>query len=201
MIRRTLGDKKRFILVTALCAMAFPVTVHALNTSNDARVEFRQVLTLGNEVDMDFGTIFVAGTPGAGDTVNMGTNGLISYTGGFSGSGTGTAGKVDITAGTNSQTVNVFCDASATMTNGAGASINVTAIETVAEGSETSFGSGNACNGMGSVAASIVLNIGTLDTFVFGGRIDGATATSFTGGNFSTANAGGDDIRVDIIYQ
>jgi len=183
-------------------ALALPVAGYAATTNIDAVAEFLTAITLGNEQNMDFATVEFSAAPAAGSTASLGTDGNIAYAGVFSGLGTGTAGSVDITAGTNGQTVEVFCDQTATMTDGSGASIDVAGIEVVAEGGEGAYGTGSACNGTGGAAATnLVLNVGTLDTFVFGGQVDGSTAASFVAGSYSTGNAGGDDIQIDVFYQ
>lgn len=185
-------------------SIALPTIALAATTNIDAVAVFLDAITLGNEVDMDFDTVEFSAAPAGGDTASLGTDGAIVYAGNFSGGGTGVAGSVDVTGGTDGQTLEVFCDTTATMTDGGGASIDVVSIETVAEGSEGAFGTGNACNGvLGAAATTMVLDIGggTADRFSFGGQVDGATAAAFVAGSYSTASAGGDDIQIDVFYQ
>lgn len=108
-----------------------------------------------------------------------------------------------VATGTNGYVIEVFCDTTATMTDGAGASIDVVSIEAAETSLAGTFaGAGSACNGVaGAAATSLTLNTGVVDTFKFGGRIDGATAAAFVAGSYSTANAGGDDIQIDVFYQ
>src|SRR5690606_39036785 len=132
----------------------------------------------GNEQNMDFSTINYSGVPGAGDTVTLAPTGAIVYGGIFSGGGTGTAGQVDSMACDIGQVVEVFCDASATLSDGAGGTINASLTVT----DENTLGSSSPCNGVGGAAAhSFTLNTGVLDTFVFGGVLDGSTAAGFSG--------------------
>lgn len=184
-------------------ALLLPNIAHAQNTTNiNAAAVFSDGVTVGNEADMDFSIIDVGSAPGIGDTVSIGTDGNIVYGGTFGGLGVGTAGNVDITVGTNGLTVEVFCDQTATLTNGAGASIDVVGVETTPENATAGYGGGGACNGVaGAAASSLVLNLGTLDSFKFGGQLDGATAAAFTGGSYSTGFAGGNDLQIDLFYQ
>ncbi len=174
---------------------------HAATQSIHATVVFQSGLIVGNEHEIDFNTIQASGSPGAGDTVSMGSNGVITYNGVFSGNGTGTAGSVDILAGTNGLVVEVFCDPSALLSNGAGGTIAAT-IEASPENSLGAYGTGQPCNGVsGAPSGVLILGVGTLDTFKFGGQLNGATATSFTPGTYSTANPGGNDVQVNLPYQ
>lgn len=194
----------KFLALATAAAIAVPSVVIAATTNIDATANFLAAITLGNEVDMDFDVIEFAAAPAAGDNADLGTDGSIAYAANFSGPGTGTAGSVDVTAGTDGNTVEVFCDTTATMTDGAGASIDVVSIEAAAEGAEAAFGAASACNGIaGAAATTMVLDIGTgtADRFSFGGRIDGATAAAFVAGAYSTANVGGDDIQINVFYQ
>jgi hypothetical protein len=149
---------------------------------------------------MDFGTIEFSAAPAAGDTASLGTNGAIAYAGNFSGGATGTAGEVNIATGNVGATVEVFCDNVGTLTRTGGGSINVNNIEVAFTGG--ALGSGSACNGVsGAAATTRVLAGGGADLILLGGRLDGATAAAFVGGSYSTANAGGDSIQVDVFYQ
>jgi hypothetical protein len=178
-----------------------PGILHAASENIDAVTTFNSGVTLGNELDMDFNAINYGAAPGVGDTVSLGTNGTIIYAGTFTGGGTGTAGRVDVTAGTNGQVVEVFCDTTATLSNGLGGTIDA-ALEVTPENATGVYGAGLPCNGVsGAAASSFTLNVGTLDTFVFGGQLDGGTAAGFAGGTYSTANPGGGDVQVDVFYQ
>ena len=189
------------LVVFSLTAFFTATTAHA-QTTIDALAYFSDGVTVGNEVDMDFSSITFTALPGGGDTVSIGTDGSLGFAGVFSGAVSGTAGSVDVVAGTNGQVVEIFCDQTATMTDGGIASIDVVSIEAAAENATGGFGAGSACNGvLGAAATSFILNLGVLDTFKLGGQIDGSTAANFAGGSYSTANAGGDDIQIDVFYQ
>lgn len=195
-------DVKLAGALMAVAALALmPVAAHAASENVDAAATFSTGVTLGNELNMDFNAINYGGAPVAGDLVSLGTNGTIVYAGAFTGAGTGTAGRVDVTAGTNGQVVEVFCDTTATLSNGAGGTIMVS-LEVTPENATGAYGAGMPCNGVsGAAANSFTLNVGTLDTFVFGGQLDGGTAAGFSAGAYSTANPGGDDVQVNVFYQ
>lgn len=186
----------------AAVAVALPMTVMAATTSLDVTTNFLQAITLGNEVNMDFGDIeYTTTTLTAADIVTLSPDNSMVAAGAFSSAATGTAGSVDVLTGQNGETLDVFCDATATMTDGASGSIDVTNIVVAAE---DNLAVTSACNGVGGAATaamSFVLNVGTLDTIAVGGTIDGATAASFAGGAYSTASAGGDNIQIDIVYN
>lgn len=195
---------KKFMMLATAAVIALPITMASAATTNiNAVALFLDAITLNGEVDMDFGTIEFSAAPAGGDNADLGTDGSIVYAGNFSGPGTGTAGSVTIATGTDTYIIEVFCDATATMTDGAGASIDVVGIEAA----ETSLAgtyaaAGSACNGVaGAAATNLTLNGGVVDTFKFGGRIDGATAAAFVAGSYSTAFAGGNDVQIDVFYQ
>lgn len=190
----------KIVMLATVAAVAAPLMARAATTTIEATANFLNAITLANEVDMDFATVEFAAAPAGGDTASLGTDASITYAGNFSGAGTGTAGEVEITTGTVGQTVEIFCDATATLTNGAGADIDVLGIE--ATFTPGAYGTGSACNGVaGAAATTRVLAGGGADVILFGGELDGATATAFVAGAYSTASAGGDNIQVDVFYQ
>jgi len=196
--------KNKLLALAATVAVILPIsTASAVTLNIDAVATFLSAITLGNAVNMDFGTVAFSGAPTVlADQANLGTDGSISYGGVLSGSPTGTPGSIEVTAGTDTNVVEVFCDATASMERVGGGVMGITSIEVVPIGSEGAFGTGNACNGTGGVAAT-TLTLGALasDTFVFGGRIDGSTAAAFVAGDYSTAFAGGTNIKINVFYQ
>lgn len=194
--------KKKVMMLAALGVVALPVTVNAVTTQIDVAASFRQAIAVA-ATDMDFtssGTDIQYTTMGAGDTAQMGSDGNIVYGGTLSGPATGTPGVVSITSGTDGETVQVTCDATATLGNGAGESIGVN-IRVDAEGAEGTYAASNACNGVaGAAATSLTLTAGGTDSFVFAGEIDGSTASAgFVGGAYSTTT-GGTNVNVDVSY-
>ena len=183
--------------------LLFPGTSQAQNsTTIESTATFSDGVQIGNEADIDFNNVEFAAAPGIGDTVSLGTNGAIAYAGTFGGIGTGTPGNVDVTVAVNGLTVEVFCDQTAILSNGGGASIDVIGIEAAAENATGAYSTGGACNGVaGAAATSLVLTLGVLDSFKFGGQLDGTTAAGFVGGSYSTGFAGGNDLQVDVFYQ
>lgn len=195
---------KKFLMLASAAIIALPVTVvHATTTNMDATATFLTAITL-TPTTMDFGGISYT-TAVAGDTASLGTDSTIGYAGTWAaGGGTPAAGTVQVTAGTDGQTVEVSCDTTAQMGDGGGNTIDVVSLEVVSEtAGPGAFGTGIACAGIGTPSTTMVLDVsgGTADMFYFGGQIDGSTASvGFAGGAFSTAT-GGNDIQVDVVYQ
>ena len=194
-------DNKKFLMLTAAAAIVLPVSVvSAATTTIDATATFRQAISLTPVADMAFGQIEFASAPAGGDTAALNTDGTMAYAGNFTGAATGTPGNVQINTGTDGEMVEVSCDATATMTDGSGASIQVTGIGIETE-DNTGGTTGTACAGTGTPSLTFNLDLGNVDNLILGGTLDGSTAVSFTGGSYSTANAGGDDIEVQVVYQ
>lgn len=195
-------NMKKIIIASAAVA-SITSSAYAATTNIDALVNFVAAITLGNEVDMDFSSVAFSGAPTiAGDNVQLGTDDSITYNGVFQAgiAPAPTAGEVEITAGNVGATVDIECDATAVMSDGAGNSIGVANIEIT--DTAGAFGAGNACAGIGSTAMSRVLAGGGADVLYLGGEIDGSTVGgTFGAGAYSSANAGGDDIQIDVNYQ
>ncbi len=194
---------KKIILALSAAAIAFPIGIGmAVTTNVNATATFLAALIL-TPSNMQFGKIIYSADPSvAGDFVKIGTNGAELFGGVFSSSGgTVTAGDVAIT-GTYGYQIDVQCDATAIMSNGAGKVINITAIEVKKESTAGAFGTGTACAGIGSTVLSWNLTSGTDDQLKVGGQITGVGASSpFAGGAYSTASAGGNDIQINIVYN
>ena len=90
------------------------------------------------------------------------------------------------------------------MTNAAGtSSITMNGIKAVAQGSTGTYAAaGSLCNGSGGAAATtMVFNSVTAHQFFFGGKLDGATASSFAAGAHSSANPNGTSMTVIVLNQ
>ena len=201
------SKNKKLLMLASAAVIALPVSVvSAASTNIDAVAVFLNAITLTPVNDMDFAVVEFSAAPAGGDTASLGTDGSIAYAGNFTGGGTGTAGQVNVATGSDGYVVEVFCDTTATMTEAGGQSIDVVGIEVMEEGGVLgAFGTANACNGIAGLAATtMTLDVsgGTADDFYFGGQVDGATASvGFVPGSYSTANAGGDDVAIDVFYQ
>ena len=168
----------------------------------DMTAVFRGILSIPEKTDMDFGEMQVSGTIASGDWVNLGTNAARSFTGNFNGAGAGTAGRIRVAGPSNGETIDVFCDSTARMTrSGGGGQIDVTGIEVAAETSRGNYGTGSACQGVAIAATSFSYTLDTRDELYFGGRINGGTASGQIRGNFSSANAGGNNIEIIVVRQ
>lgn len=199
MMKLTMKKYTSALAVTALIAGGATVA-YAATVQVDANANFLAALTLVKNTDMEFNTIETAAAPAGGDTAVLGTDANIVYAGNFSGAGTGTEGNIDITTGTDGATLDIFCETSGTLTDGAGSSIDVNAVEIVME-TGVAGGAGTACAGLATAALSPVLDLATNNTILMGGTIDGATAAAFANAPHSTTLAGGDPIQLDVQYQ
>lgn len=191
---------KKLLALFAAAAFLFPAAVVTAATTNlQATATFLAAITL-TPTDMQFGNITFTTTPGAGDTATLATDGGIAFAGDFaSGGGAVAAGDVAI-VGSAGQTLDVSCDSSGVLAQASGAGrISVNQVRIANE--SAAAGGGAACQGVGTVVLSFTLTPATDDQLKVGGRIDGATQVSFAAGDYSTANAGGTSIQVDVVYQ
>lgn len=198
-MKTTLKKYTGALAITALIAGG-ATAAYAVTVQVDANANFLAALTLNKVSDMEFNTIETAAAPAGGDLARLGTDATITYAGNFSGAGTGTEGNVDITTGTDGATIDVFCETSGTLTDGATSAIDVTLTEVVME-TGVAPQTATACAGLGSAAISPVLDLATNNTILMGGVIDGATAAGFVNAAHSTTLAGGDPVQLDVQYQ
>lgn len=176
--------KKTKLFLFCLALICVPIAARAVT------------LNLTNIVDMDFGDVeFTAGATGS---VQMGTNGAVTYTGSFTGDGVGIAGSFLLNTSAGNGTVfQIACDATAIMRNGA-ASLTMNYIEyVVGTANRTSFGGGTQCGGL-SITVNFTRNTGAANRTVYiGGRIN--IPSTPTSGTYATSNAGGNDIAFTAI--
>ncbi len=174
-------------------------TAHAM-VDVDVTADFLTALVMAKVNDMAYGVVELGAPINVGDTAQLNTDGTIVYAGNFTGIGTGTAGAVDITAGTDGRVVDVFCDATAGLTNATGASsINVTGVGFDIETGTATVGT--ACVDQVTPAGNFVLTVATNNTILLGGLLDGGTAAAFVQAPHATTNPGGSPITVDVQYQ
>ena len=170
----------------------------------DFSVSFASLVAFSATDDMAFGKISFTGAITGASHVDLGTDGSAAYAGNFSaGNSTLSPGQVTMSNTHDGVTLEVYCDASATLTRAGGGAIDVTGIKVAPEGSTGSYaGAGSACNGSGGAAATtMVYAAGTADQFFFGGVLDGGTAASLVPGAYSSANGGGASIDVIVLNQ
>lgn len=187
-----------------------PITVRVRRVSPSSTIDtdvhwyaiFESSIAFSATQNMLFGTIDYT-TINAADRANLATNGAMTYAGGFTGPATGTAGFATVTGVEPSVVLEVYCDTTATMTRTGGGSIQVTNLEVDPEDGLGAIGTGSACNGVaGAAAFTFTYATTTRDTVYIGGRVNGSTASGFgSGGSFSTANAGGDNVELIILNQ
>lgn len=181
-------------------------TTVTVTATADYSVLFASSLGITSTTDMALAkVIYASGSLSGADHVDLGTNGTAVYAGTFSaGTGTKAAGQVTMNNVQNGVTIQVQCDTTVKMTNAAGtSSITINGIKVAAEGSTGTYaGAGAACNGSGGAAATtMVYTAGTADQFFFGGKLDGATATSFTSGSYDSRNPSGTSMTIIVLNQ
>jgi len=165
----------------------------------DGLIIFDGILSIVGAVGMDYGPVQTTGAPGAGDRVELGTNGTMTSFGNFSAQSTGTAGGATISGIATGDTVEVYCSRAATLAGPASSSIDVTDLEVATEDVIGTYGSGASCSGSGSAAMSFVHIPGTRDQIYLGGALNGGTASGTIDGSYSTSNPGGSFIDVTFV--
>lgn len=191
---------RKILAAAAFAAALFPAgVISAASTQMGATAVFLSAITL-TPTNMQFGNVTFGAAPGGSDTVTLTTAGGISYAGTFAaGGGTVAAGDVAIT-GSAGNTLNVSCAISGTLAQASGSGrIDVNNVRIANE--SAAAGGGNACAGVGTTVLSFTLTAASDDQLKVGGRIDGSTQVSFAAGSYSTANAGGASIQIDVVYQ
>lgn len=191
---------RKFMLLCAAAAIIVPASlVKATSTNLQAQARFLAAIQL-TPSDMQFGNVTYGAAPSAGDTTTLSTDGGISYAGTFTGGGgTIAAGDVAISASPG-QRMDVSCNDTGMLAQDAGP--GRIAINDVRVANESAAaGGGSACAGIGTVVLSFTLTPSSDDQIKIGGRIDGATQVAFAAGDYSTTNAGGSNILIDVIYQ
>jgi len=189
----------KLALLASVTFVTTAFNAYAVDESVEVEAEFRQAISL-TVTDMDFTTgtnvIEFAGTPGATDLVNLGTDGNIT-TGGtaFTAPTTGQAGDIAV-SGATGLTIEVSCSDDATISDGTN-SLTVGSLEVVMD-TGVAFGSGTDCEGLGTNPLTHTLD-GT-DVVLMGGQIEGDSGTVTTN-VYNTTNAGGTAATIRVVYQ
>lgn len=191
------GTSRAFILA---CVM---LVSGAVSADVPVSATFVSATNVGlSPTDMDFGDISFGAAPTGADTVTLGTDGARSFGGANFASGGAApvaAGNVDIVA-VSGAVLDVSCGASGTLAQAAGSGrIDFNAIKVANESAAASGGVD--CTGLGNIVLSFTTTVPGDDQLKIGGTIDGATQTSFGAGSYSSANAGGASVQVDVVYQ
>jgi len=197
-------NKKLLMLATAAMvsvAVAVPGTfaLAALTANIPVTASFVTALSIVKTVDMSFGNWDYGHSPIAGDEIALGTNDSAVPSANFvlnGAPGVQAAGQAAVT-GVATFPVEIRCDTDATLTEAGGGLIKVTGIK-VTNGAGAAYPAGSAC----AIATPVVFNLvaGAM-TLKFGGKLDGSTAVGFVAGAYSTANTGGNNIEVNVVYQ
>lgn len=188
----------KLLAAAAAAATTLAGVVYAADQDVEADAEFRAALTTTLNNDIDFssaGVIEFSGTPGIGDTVQLGTDGNIAYGGSaFSGPATGQVGDFSVN-GDGASPVEISCTTTATLENG-GQTVTMDSIET-AFNTGAAFGGGYSCAGLGTTPD--VQTLGGSDNILVGGQLVGNGA--ITDGVYSTTTGTGVPITVRVLYQ
>lgn len=155
-------------------------------------------ITLNNAVAMAFTRIEYNGS--SNGNISLGTNGNITYTGGYQGDGTGVAGQLRIND-SSGITVDVTCSDTATISDGSN-TFTIQNLEiVVGSANRVATGLANDCQGLGTGAVGHTLNnTAANDTIYIGGQIDGGSGVSAEG-TYNTSNSGGVPISIRVVVQ
>ncbi|PZP57483.1 MAG: hypothetical protein DI586_00160 [Micavibrio aeruginosavorus] len=193
---------KKLLLATALTvALGGVNSAKATELEINATAQGRAAIELTEAAIMSFGTIdYLAANSG---TVTLATNDAVA-------GGTGVtfdttplapgAGEITV-AGDGASDVDIACDATATMGDGAGNTLNIVGIEVIAGADNTigvATGAANAC--VDSTTTSETMDLATDDTILVGASLDLTASPLDTDGVYATGT-GGTTITLAVTYQ
>lgn len=192
----------KILAAASLVAAGAAVTseVHAASTDVDAQANLIQALTATTNNNVDFGDVgFTAAAPGAGDQIDLGSDGSVTAGGNLSTEGgTPAAGQVGLSG--SGAAVDVTCSATATLEEVGGDSITMNSIEWELNGTAVFGSAGHTCTG----GAETNIAVTGTDLLNIGGRLDGSTysnASNYTTGVHSTTVGSGSPINFTITYN
>ena len=197
-IRRALS----VIKLTAALAVIQPYAAFATDMDIDAVIQTRAAITLSKISDMNFG-IVEYDTAHSGQ-IQLATDNGVSLSGSSSGLTlpggiTSSAAKVDV-SGDSQSTVEISCDSAGTLSDGDAHTLALQNVE-LAIDSGTSYGSGTPCAGVGVTSAAVDLATNPSPTILLGGAVDAGPNSITVSSAFSTANAGGNPVKLRVVYQ
>lgn len=192
------------LLLTTTMALALGSSISTANATEleiNATAQGRAAIELTEAAIMSFGTIdYLAANSG---TVTLGTNDVVA-------GGTGVtfdttplapgAGEITV-SGDGASDVDIACDATATMGDGAGNTLNIVDIEVIAGADNTigvATGAAEAC--VDSTTTSETMDLATDDTILVGASLDLTAAPLDTDGVYATGT-GGTTITLAVTYQ
>ncbi len=194
---------KKLLLATTLSLSlgAFVASAYATELEINATAQGRAAIELTEATVMSFGTIdYLAANSG---TVTLATNGTVAGGTGvtFDTTPLAPAAGVITVAGDGASDVDIACDATATMGDGAGNTLNIVDIEVIAGADATigvASGSAEAC--VDSTTTSETMDLATDDTILIGASLDLDAAALDTDGVYATGT-GGTTITLAVTYQ
>ena len=196
-----LNKTKIFAVTLIMGALATVHVAEAADVSIHASLKARLALSATAGNDMNFGTVnFDRAHNGR---IQIGTDGRVSLGAGSAGlnvTGENTTPADVMISGDSQSTVSIACDASGRLSNGAGGALGLTNVEFSVD-SGKSYGSATACRGLGEPSETLDLGANNTPKLYFGGAVDVQPNSFLQNADYSTANGGGDPIRVRLIYQ
>jgi len=188
-------------VIAIVIFLACPIrALYAMDTDVDASVQMRAAITLSKTKDMDFGIIDY--NPSHSGLIQLATNDTVTLSGASGlvlGGGTPAAG--DITIGGDGQSiVEISCETSGTLSDGTANNLNLQSIEYAID-TGVAFGAGTACAGLGTSPFLVDLVSNPAPRILLGGEIDVSGDAIAVSSLYSTTNAGGDPVTVQVVYQ
>ena len=198
-----LGCGKSFLcslLWLILIKMAVSPTL-AADITVDASVVTRAAISVTATQQMSFGIIEY--DPSHDGSLELATDGSISL--GGSSTGLNVAGGSPAPAqislnGDGTSLIEVSCMNTGTLSNGSGQFLNLQNVE-IAIDAGVAFGSGSACNGLGTSISVVDLSINAAPIIFVGGEIDLSNDAIVSSASYSTTSSGGSPVTLRFIYQ
>ena len=194
-------NSKNWLLLAALIGLFLtPSASYAIDTSIEASITTRLAVSAIKGNDMNFGLIEYD-VAHSGDVL-LGTDGsvqLSSASGLNISGGSATAADISFSGDTNS-TIEISCETGGVLSASNGDTLTLSNVEFALD-SGVSAGAGTACTGLGTASSTIDLSANPTPTMFFGATVNIASNAISTSSNFSTTQAGGDQVTIRVVYQ
>ena len=191
-----------FLMILAIGATCFGQVVRAVDVDTDASIDTFSALSITKVADMNFGNVSYE-TPHSG-SIYLGTDGNVVLIGGsglvLESSAPTHAGAVVVTGDANNSVIDISCQRSGTMTDGAGNSLRVQRAE-IAITNGVPARDGTRCFGRQNVIMTLDMAIEPVPVILMGGRINTNNDAIDGDLSYNTLNAGGDPVILRVVYQ
>ncbi len=200
-----MNRSRKLLLGAAICgasALSF-MTAHATDIDVTATLTASAAVTVANNANMDFGGLDFANLHSG--TLQLGPDGNAALTGDTALTVTGSAANGELAVTSSTGTIDVTCDATGTISDGAGGGADLTIASVVWDVTQTTFGAAsNTCGGLGTGAVSLDTGASNDPTLYIGASLT-ITSNDLNGSSgstaFNTANTGGDPITFRLVFQ